>query len=673
MADITSIFGGSFVPPIQKTPDAPEVQFLDAIVSSGIEPDLQHIILDGNVHRFNTQGRKGKTGWYVGFADGVAAGRFGCWRQGVEISWRAETEHELNAAEQMALMRRMEEAKKKRDAERAKQQELAADIVETIWSQAQAADDSHPYLERKGIASHGARVTGDGRLVVPLYDKHGELISLQYISHSGDKQYHSKGKTQGGFHVIGDLETDGVLYLAEGFATAATIHEETGQPCVASYSASNLVPVAEAMREKYPNRRMVIIADNDEGGIGQAKAEQACALTGATYALPPQVGMDANDWIQAGGSIEDIIGRKPEAWLEKITADWISQPAPLKWLIKGWIPEQCLGMLHGPSGGGKSFILIDMMLHLATGKQWQGKSTKKGCIVYLAGEGNYGMRSRVAAWVQQNHKQGGDIDMFISKSGCDLNTAEGYNHAMMYLQEVAREHEIVAVCVDTLHRFLHGDENSAQDAKTMIDACDAIKRNLKTSVWLVHHTGLSEGAQDRARGSSAWRGALDVELGLRPPSEKKEGAIIQHKMKDAEQAAPLRFSLKSVPIDGWFDEEGEQVMGAVVDWGEEEEPSKKLTPHDKAVIAFEKAFNAFGEVKGGYAVLTEAAWLRFLEKDEPDKNHKKKLTKGNTAPSQYLGYLHSVGLLEETEIPTEWRFTDSALIPGAISAKTLAK
>ena len=50
---------------------------------------------------------------------------------------------------------------------------------------------------------------------------------------------------------------------------------------------------------------MVIIADNDEGGIGQTKTEQACALTGATYALPPQVGMDANDWIKAGGSIED--------------------------------------------------------------------------------------------------------------------------------------------------------------------------------------------------------------------------------------------------------------------------------------------------------------------------------------------------------------------------------
>ena len=39
------------------------------------------------------------------------------------------------------------------------------------------------------------RVTGDGRFIVPFYDKTGELISLQYISHSLHKQYHSKGKT----------------------------------------------------------------------------------------------------------------------------------------------------------------------------------------------------------------------------------------------------------------------------------------------------------------------------------------------------------------------------------------------------------------------------------------------------------------------------------------------
>ena len=381
MADITSIFGGPFIPPEEKKADPPEVQFLQEIVESGIEPDLHGVVLDGHVHRFDTGGRKGKTGWYIGFADGIPSGRFGCWRLGVEQTWRATTDREISAVEHMALMRRMEESKKRRDEDRARQQEMAADIVMQIWAQAQAADDSHPYLERKGIKSHGARVTGDGRLVVPLYNASGKLASVQYISHDGDKQYHAKGKTGGCFWLLGDADQMGALYIAEGFATAATIAEHTGSPCVVSYSASNLVPVAEVMRERYPNRRIVIIADNDASGVGREKAEQACALTGSTYVMPPTVGMDANDWVQAGGALDDFLQAEPDVWLEKVTQEWLAQPAPLKWVIKGWMPEQCLGMLHGPSGGGKSFVLLDMMMHSASGKQWQSKPTKIGCVV----------------------------------------------------------------------------------------------------------------------------------------------------------------------------------------------------------------------------------------------------------------------------------------------------
>ena len=64
--------------------------------------------------------------------------------------------------------------------------------------------------------------------------------------------------------------------------------------------------------------------------------------------------------------------------------------------------------------------------------------------------------------MQQNHKQGGDIDMFISKSGCDLNTAEGYNHADDVFAEVAQSMKSWLFAFDTCDRFLHGDENSAK-------------------------------------------------------------------------------------------------------------------------------------------------------------------------------------------------------------------
>ena len=186
------------------------------------------------------------------------------------MSWRANVGRQLSPAEEMAHARRMAEAKAIRDAELERQHEVAAATVETIWASAQAASPDHPYLQRKGIGAHGARVTGDGRLVVPLYGQDGRLSSLQYIAHDGSKLYHPGGQTGGKFWMLGTLDEPGTLYVAEGFATAATIHETTGRPCVVAYSASNLVPVTGALREMYGAAQdIVIVADNDASGVGQ--------------------------------------------------------------------------------------------------------------------------------------------------------------------------------------------------------------------------------------------------------------------------------------------------------------------------------------------------------------------------------------------------------------------
>src|SRR5690625_1552026 len=387
--------------------------------------------------------------------------------------------------------------------------------------------------------------------------------------------------------------------------------------------------------------------------------------------------MDANDCAQAGYDLDDHTGQAPaEEWLEPVTPDRLSQPAPRKWNIKGRLPEQCPGMMHGPSGAGKTFVTIDLLLHVATGTTWNGHKTKPGCIVYLAGEGNYGIRSRLAAWSQRHGQT--DIDMFVSKSGCNLNTQDGWTHAMQYLRRVAATHTIMAVCVDTLHRFLHGDENSAEDAKTMIDACDAMKRELKASVWLVHHTGLSHDAQDRGRGSSAWRGALDVEIGLRAPQDDKPGVIIQHKMKDAEAAAPQQFTLDSVDIDGWTDEDGEQVKGAVVSWCGEYEAPRKLEPIERATADFAKAWQALGAEydNNGMPCVSRAAWKRWLESDDggncsPRTADNKTGTGSKDQPSHTARYLKDHGKLIDSEAPGMVAFTDAELFAQYRSAGNL--
>jgi len=147
--------------------------------------------------------------------------------------------------------------------------------------------------------------------------------------------------------------------------------------------------------------------------------------------------------------------------------------------------------------------------------------------------------------------------MWLSKAGCDLNLPEGYQRVSRALRTLPDPPSCIVV--DTLHRFLNGDENSAQDARTMLDACAALQEEFGAAMILVHHTGVSEEAQHRARGSSAWRGALDVEMSVIPGKADQPIELIQRKVKDAEAVDPAHVSLEAVELPGWIDEDGEAV------------------------------------------------------------------------------------------------------------------
>jgi putative DNA primase/helicase len=614
MADLSNILGGPWAPAPEKLVASPEAQLIDAMRAAGLEPP-DHIEMDGKIHRFRsgTKGSPGhgdKPGWYLVFGDGIPAGRFGCWRAGMEVTWRADIGRKLTQTEEMSHAKRLAEAKALRDAALERQHQVASDTVEKIWTGAQAALADHPYLAKKGIQTHGARATGDGRLVVPLYDPDGTISSLQYIDHQGGKLYHPGGQTGGKFWQIGTMDEPGTLYVAEGFATAATIHETTNRPVVVAYSASNLVPVTGTLREMYgATQDIVIVADHDNSGVGQRYAEQASAKFGARMVMPPILG-DANDYAQAGHDLAGLLMPVKDDWL--IPADdFCAQPSPISWLVKRWIQSQALVMVHGPSGGGKTFVVLDWCLRMASGiEDWAGHKVRQGNVVYLAGEGHHGLRGRVAAW--KHHHQAGKLKMWLSKDGCDLNTPTGYLKVVEQVRMLKDRPSVIVV--DTLHRFLSGDENSAQDAKTMLDACNALMQEFDCSVILVHHTGVSDEAQHRARGSSAWRGALDIEISIIPGKDDQPMQIVQRKSKDAEMAETVFVELHTVEIPGWRDEDDQQVTSAVVVEAaapiKADKKDSKLDTHRKT---FENAWWASGaEERNGLPYLSRSAMTDYL-------------------------------------------------------------
>ena len=612
MTDLSKVLGGPWAPPPEKLVAPPEAQLIDAMRAAGLQPP-DEILMDGKIHRFRsgTKGEPGhgdKPGWYLVFGDGIPAGRFGCWRAGMEITWRADVGRKLTEFEEMSHARRISESKVLREAAQERQHQVASETVEKIWLSGGAAHPDHPYLKRKGIQTHGVRITGDGRLMAPLYDADGTLSTLQYIDEQGGKLYHPGGQTGGKFWMLGTMDEPGTLFVAEGFATAATIHETSDRPVVVAYSASNLVPVTGTLRQMYgATQDIVIVADHDASGVGQRYAEQASAKYGARMVMPSILG-DANDYAQAGHNLAGLLMPIKDDWL--IPADdFCAQPSPISWLVKWWIQSQALVMVHGPSGCGKTFVVLDWCLRMASGiEEWAGHKVLPSSVVYLAGEGHHGLRGRVAAW--KHHNQAGNLSMWLSKDGCDLNTSTGYLKVIEQIRILKNKPSLIVV--DTLHRFLSGDDSKSEDTKTMLDACNLLIREFDCSVILIHHTGVSEEAQHRGRGSSAWRGALDIEISIIPGKDNQPIQIVQRKSKDAELAETIYVELQKVAIPGWMDEDNQQVTSAVIVQAQAPTSAKKDSKIENHRKTFENAWWLSGaEERNGLPYLSRSAMMDY--------------------------------------------------------------
>jgi putative DNA primase/helicase len=218
----------------------------------------------------------------------------GCWAQnwtngeGAQ-NWSLHSENKLTAAEQGELKQRREKERRERELEEAKRHEEAAGKASAVLKTSAEATADHPYLKRKGIKSpFGLRFCGD-RLVMPLHDEEGQVHSLQYISGDGSKRFLAGGRKRGLFYAIGEIEPQGEVFIGEGFATMASVHEATGKPATVALDCGNLKPVAEALRKKYPQTAFIICADDDfrtEGNPGRKAAAEAAEAIGGKVAIP---------------------------------------------------------------------------------------------------------------------------------------------------------------------------------------------------------------------------------------------------------------------------------------------------------------------------------------------------------------------------------------------------
>ena len=287
------------------------------------------IIADGQLHRIKINGDPGQNGWYVLHTDGIAAGSFGCWKRDIKEKWCAKSSEQLTEAERAERDRRWKQQAEEREAERRRVQDEASIKAQKIIDAAQPATDDHPYLQRKRVQAHpGVRVGHwpqrkvDNALLIPLRTAAGKLASVQAIFSERrgdrDKDFLKGGAKADAYFVIGDLDASETILIAEGYATAATLHEVTGHAAVVAMDAGNLAAVAQAIRVLHPDKSIIMCADNDRhttGNPGLTKATAAAKSIKAALAVPEfadgEDGSDFNDLAQI--DIERVLQAIAEA------------------------------------------------------------------------------------------------------------------------------------------------------------------------------------------------------------------------------------------------------------------------------------------------------------------------------------------------------------------------
>lgn len=217
---------------------------------------------------------------------------------------------------------------------------------------------------------------------------------------------------------------------------------------------------------------------------------------------------------------------------------------PMKWLVHEVLPGTGLCALYGPPGSGKTFLMLDLCIALASGEPWFGHAVPEPVsVVYIALEGQRGFGQRLNAWTIDHGEPLPDRLRFLTQP-FDLRSTQDVHDLCKTVLKLSGQGGLIVI--DTLSRAAPGvDENSAIDMGELIAACARIQEKTSGVVMVVHHTGKSDGKG--LRGHSSLTGAVDCTIETSRIGTNYEWALA--KSRDSADGLRHGFELKPVTID----------------------------------------------------------------------------------------------------------------------------
>lgn len=403
------------------------------------------------------------------------------------------------------------------------------------------------------------------------------------------------------------------LEKAKPFKWPADKAEPQEEEATSKTTAPQPLPLEEALKQAEIENRIGDAADGSTKSTGATVTGHAPADHGeASGQAAPDDRAEALDSLVTETDRKETTGRRSSG-LEfpsfLTPAEFCKDHTGLDYLIKRHVARDQLTMVFGQPSCGKTFYALDQALTVAAEgiDDWHGLRIKKGCVMYLTGEGRTGLKQRITAWIEQH-----DLDYSaLSKFRCEyapfkLNDPE---HVSAFIQSVKGQ-KIAPdwIIFDTLAEFMGGDENKAEDAQAVVDGCHEIMSAFHCAVTLIHHQGVSQEAKDqkRSRGSSVYFGALDVQTIIEVTDDDDRDAtkINAEQTKNKDDAKQFsKFILERVELRDWRDEDHEPITSRVLR-SPKEGTDTELRPVSKADQRYINAYFRCAETGRGVITTT---------------------------------------------------------------------
>jgi hypothetical protein len=231
-------------------------------------------------------------------------------------------------------------------------------------------------------------------------------------------------------------------------------------------------------------------------------------------------------------------------------------------LIRGLLEREQISVMPGERGCGKTFLALDLGLHIAAGRDWCGRRVTQGPVVYVAAEAGAGIANRVAAWRQESGIA--ELPFAAVTSPVDLCHADSgdLDRLIAAIRAAYLAADPVLVIIDTVSRVLAGgNENAPDDMGALVRSLDRLRDELHCHVLAVHHVG-----KDKSRGSrghSLLSCAVDTEIEVVRDDETGISTATVTKQRDGPTEGSVTFKLRGVELG--INDDGDPVTSCVVE------------------------------------------------------------------------------------------------------------